>query len=404
MDAYLLVFAVAVSTTFVATPLVRWLSVRTGAIDQPEDRKVHPKATPTIGGLAMYVGLLAGIGVSFALPFFADVHEASPEPLATLVTCTMIVGLGIVDDVKGVRALTKLTAQIFVAGVLVLLGVQLAYLWVPFVSGDVDLTGQILVLSADLAVPLTILWVVAIANAVNLIDGLDGLAAGMVAIASAAFFVYMVDSDNSVFGDASEAALLAVIAAGICIGFLPWNFHPAKIFMGDTGSMLLGLIVAIATISGIGRNPYPPSPGDFAAIAGPLLVPLLALFIPFLDVVAAIVRRTRRGQGIGNADKEHLHHRLMDIGHSHRKAVLLMYLWSALISGSALAVGLIDGRVTVGLILLGALLLFLATVLPRVAERRRDGDGNGDGHDGGSGGGRPAVDPGEAPPLGTPGG
>ena len=380
MSAYLVVFLAAALTTEVATPLVRVLSIRTGAIDRPEDRKVHPRPTPTMGGLAMYLGVLVALGVSWVLPFFDEVHAASPEPLAVLVACTLMVGLGVVDDAKGTTALTKLTAQIFIAGVVVLLGVQLAYLWVPFVAADQDALVQIVILSADLAVPLTIVWVVAIANAVNLVDGLDGLAAGMVGIASAAFFGYMVGTEN-VFGDASEAALLAAITGGICIGFLPWNFHPAKMFMGDSGSMLLGVLVAIATISGIGRNPYPPSPGDFAAIAGPLVVLLLVLFIPFLDVVAAIIRRTRRGQGVGHPDKEHLHHRLMDIGHSHRRAVLLMYLWSALVSGSTLAVGLVDGRLTVGLILLGALLLFLATVLPPLAARRRNGngDGNGDG-------------------------
>jgi UDP-GlcNAc:undecaprenyl-phosphate GlcNAc-1-phosphate transferase len=232
----------------------------------------------------------------------------------------------------------------------------------------------VVVLDPDLAVPLTILWVVAIANAVNLVDGLDGLAAGMIAIAAAAFFVYTIRTPST-FGDVSPAALLSAITVGVCLGFLPWNFHPAKIFMGDSGSLLLGMLLAIATIDGVGLNPLPPSGGDIAAIAGVLVVPLLVLFIPFLDVVLAIARRTWRGQGIGHADKEHIHHRLMDIGHSHRRAVLLMYLWSALISASALAVGLIDGRTTVGLVLLAALVLFLVTALPALDRWRRRGDG-----------------------------
>ena len=148
-----------------------------------------------------------------------------------------------------------------------------------------------------MSVLLTVLWVVAIVNAVNLVDGLDGLAAGMVAIASGSFFVYMVRSP-SLFGDASAAALLSCITAGICVGFLPWNFHPARIFMGDSGAMLLGMLLAIATISGVGRNPIPPSGGDLAVIAIPLLVPLLVLAVPFLDVLLAIVRRAaRRGMG-----------------------------------------------------------------------------------------------------------
>jgi UDP-GlcNAc:undecaprenyl-phosphate GlcNAc-1-phosphate transferase len=191
----------------------------------------------------------------------------------------------------------------------------------------------------------------------------------MVAIASSALFVYIVRSP-SLLGDASQAALLSAITAGICLGFLPWNFYPAKIFMGDTGSMLLGMLLALATISGIGRNPIPPSTDDLVAIAGSVAVLLLVLAIPFLDVVLAVIRRTWRGQGIGHADKEHLHHRLVDIGHGHRQAVLLMYLWSALISGCGLVVGLITGRFLVGVIIAGAIVLFIATAFPRLARPR----------------------------------
>ena len=140
--------------------------------------------------------------------------------------------------------------------------------------------------------------------------------------------------------------------------------------MGDTGSMLLGMLLAIATVSGIGRNPLPPSTDDLVAIAGSVAVLLLVLAIPFLDVVLAIIRRTWRGQGIGHADKEHLHHRLMDIGHGHRQAVLLMYLWSALISGCGLVVGLITGRFLVGVIVAGAVILFIATAFPLLAKPR----------------------------------
>jgi UDP-GlcNAc:undecaprenyl-phosphate GlcNAc-1-phosphate transferase len=250
----------------------------------------------------------------------------------------------------------------------VLLGVQLAYFILPGAGTAV--------LGADDAVPLTILWVIAAVNAINLVDGLDGLAAGMVAIAAAAFFVFMIRG-----GDTSDtgtvAALLSVVAVGICVGFLPWNFHPAKIFMGDTGAMLLGMILAIATIAGVGLDPFPPTGGDVAVIALPLLVPLLVLGIPFLDVVLAVVRRMRRGLGIAHADKEHIHHQLMLIGHGHRQAVLLMYLWSALLAGSALAIGWIDGRIAVGAILVCALILFLVTALPRFLAQRRNGNHNG---------------------------
>jgi UDP-GlcNAc:undecaprenyl-phosphate GlcNAc-1-phosphate transferase len=358
--AYVVVFLATSLTTFAVTPLVRRFVVRIGAIDYPSDRKVHPTPTPTMGGLAMYAGFLVGLGVSRFLPFFSEMNRRSTEPLAALVTCTLMVALGAIDDKRGTSALAKFTAQVFIAGVLVLTGVQLLYFWLPWFG--------IVSIGSDLGVPLTILWVVLVANAVNLIDGLDGLAAGMVTIAAGGFFVYMVRAP-SLFGSASPAPLLSMIVAGICVGFLPWNFNPARIFMGDSGSMLLGMLLSLATISGFGRNPYPPSGGDLAVIAIPILVPLLVLAVPLLDVVLAIVRRVRKGISIGHADKEHIHHRLMDIGHTHRGAVLLMYLWSALLSGSALAVGLIDGRLAVGAILTVAGVLFLITALPRLVNR-----------------------------------
>ena len=365
MNAYLIIFLASAGTTFVATPVVRRMVMRVGAVYQPNDRTVHASPTPTMGGIAMYAGFLVAMAIAFVLPFFAEVRRGSPVPLAALVTCTLMFGLGLIDDRRRISALAKFTTQVFIGGVLVLMGAALLFFWIPGLG--------IVYVSTDLAVLLTILWVALFANAVNLVDGLDGLAAGMIAIAATAFFIFLVRTPSA-FGDASAAALLSAITVGVCLGFLPWNFYPAKIFMGDCGSLLLGMLLAIATIDGFGRNPYEPGGGDIAAVIGVILVPLLVLFIPFLDVVLAIARRTWRGQGIGHADKEHIHHRLMDIGHSHRRAVLLMYLWSGLISASALAVGLIDGRTTVGLVLLAALALFLVTALPALDRWRRRGD------------------------------
>ena len=359
MLPYAVAFAVSGVVAFVATPFVRRLSLRLGWIDHPSDRKVHPKPTPTAGGLAIFVGVLAGLGVSRVLPALTGLHQTTSVLDAALVAAVVIVLVGLIDDTRGLSPLGKLAGQVLAAGLLVLAGVQLLYFYFP---------GQgVLSLSPDLAVPLTVLWVAGMVNAVNLVDGLDGLAAGMVAIGAIAFFVYMALGPTA-GPEPSSAALLSAIVAGAALGFLPWNFFPARIFMGDTGSGLLGLMMAVATISGVGRNPFPPSGGDLAAVAIPVVLPLLVLAIPLLDVVLAIVRRMRKGLGVHHADKEHIHHRLMDIGHSQRQAVVLMYAWSALISASALAVAFIDGRLLV--IAVVAVAVLVAAVLPPLVRDR----------------------------------
>jgi UDP-GlcNAc:undecaprenyl-phosphate GlcNAc-1-phosphate transferase len=358
---YLIVFGVSALTAFVSTPLVRRAAVASGAIDRPSDRKVHPKPTPTVGGLAIFMAVLAGWGVSHGMDFFDRMYRVSSEPLGVLVAGGVIMVVGAVDDIRGTTVPVKLSGQILASGLLVLFGVQLLYFWFP---------GQgILSLGSDLAVPLSILWTIAMMNAVNLIDGLDGLAPGLVAIAAVAFFTYIHLSPQSPFygpATGTPAALLSAIAAGGALGFLPWNFHPSRIFMGDSGAMLLGLLLAAATISGVGRSPLPPSGGDLAAFSIPVVIPLLVLAVPFVDVGFAIARRLIRRRPITAPDKEHIHHRLMDFGHSHRQAVLLMYLWSILLSGSALAVALLNGRLLVGGICVASLVIILATALPRL--------------------------------------
>jgi UDP-GlcNAc:undecaprenyl-phosphate/decaprenyl-phosphate GlcNAc-1-phosphate transferase len=361
LTPYLVVFGVTFVVSFLATPVIRKLALKVGAVDRPSDRKVHPRPTPTMGGLALFLAVAVGLAVAHQLHFaeFRTLFRTSLEPTGVLVACAVVVAIGVYDDIRGTAAPVKLAGQIMAAGLLVLFGVQLLYFFFP---------GQgLLILGSDLAVPLTVIWVVGMVNAVNLIDGLDGLAAGMVAIAAIAFFMYMyrAPSPGGIEPGNAGAALLSALAAGAALGFLPWNFHPAKIFMGDSGSMLLGILLAAATIMGVGRNFEPPSGGDLAAFSIPVLVPLVILAVPFLDVVLAIFRRMRRGRPVTHADKEHIHHRLMDFGHSHRQAVLLMYLWSALISASVLAVALLNGRLVVGAIGLAAMLIIVATAIPR---------------------------------------
>ncbi|HEX6262135.1 MAG TPA: MraY family glycosyltransferase, partial [Actinomycetota bacterium] len=285
------------------------------------------------------------------------------EPLGVAIAGTVIVALGAFDDVRGMAAPAKVAGQILAGGILILFGVQLVYFWLPGIG--------LLSLSPDLAVPLTLLWVLAMVNALNLIDGLDGLAAGVAAIAAGAFFVYAFQAADPTFalesgsGGVSPAALFTALVVGAAIGFLPYNLHPARIFMGDSGSMLLGLVLAAATVSGVGRTDAPANP-DFAALAIPVMIPVLVLAVPITDVVLAVIRRLRRGRAIFRPDKEHIHHRLLEIGHSHRTAVLLMYLWSSLLAASALAITYIRSRALAIVLLAAVLLILVGTAVPRV--------------------------------------
>jgi UDP-GlcNAc:undecaprenyl-phosphate/decaprenyl-phosphate GlcNAc-1-phosphate transferase len=357
---HLAVFLAAAVAAFGATPVVRRLAVRFGAIDRPSDRKVHPKPTPTLGGIALWFAILVGLGVARLIPWFRELFVVSFEPLGALLAGTAVMLLGAYDDVRGLSVPAKLAGQVLAAGVLMLFGVELLFFWFPGLG--------VLSLSADLSVPLTLIWVLAMVNAVNLIDGLDGLAAGVVAIAAAAFFIYMVRTPSPIYPGPSPASLLTAVVAGACIGFLPHNLHPARIFMGDSGSMLLGVVMAAATISGVGETEAPTGT-QFAALAIPVFIPVLVLAVPLTDVALAIVRRLRRRRPVTRPDKEHIHHRLLEIGHTHRQAVLLMYLWSALLGGAALAVTFVRSTALGAGLLAAVAVVLLGTSLPRMLRR-----------------------------------
>jgi UDP-GlcNAc:undecaprenyl-phosphate GlcNAc-1-phosphate transferase len=360
---YAIVFLASAGTVLVTTPLVRLLAIRIGAIDRPSDRKVHPKPTPTLGGVAILFGVLVGLGVAYLIPAFRQIYQDSSELQGVLVAAVVITALGLIDDLKAISAPAKVAGQVLVAGLLILNGVELLFFWFP--------SQGVISLGSDLAVPLTVAWVLLMVNAINLIDGLDGLAAGIVVIAASGFFVWAYVSP-SLFGQQfSAASLLSAVAVGAAVGFLPYNFYPAKIFMGDSGSMLLGVLLAAATISGVGQT-IQPSGGDIAAFSIPVLIPLIVLAVPLADVGMAVIRRLRRHRPIFAPDKEHLHHQLREIGHTHRQAVLLMYFWSLLLVGSALAVTFINGRAILTLILVTAVTLIGLTFIPRrIRESRR---------------------------------
>jgi UDP-GlcNAc:undecaprenyl-phosphate GlcNAc-1-phosphate transferase len=327
MLAYGVVFLVAAAVTYLLTPAVWRMSVRWGAVVVPDERRIHERPTPTLGGIAMLAALLAALAVAWLLPAFRPVFESS-EPFGVAVAAVVILAIGMLDDLREVSAPAKVAGQVLAASVLGLAGVTMFYFRVPF--------ADFYVLSPDLGFLVTVLWVVGMANAVNLIDGLDGLAAGVVAIAAGAFFIYSYRlSDVGLLAPDNMAPLVVAITCGLCVGFLPHNFHPAKVFMGDSGSMLLGLLMAATTISVGGRTADQFS-GQTYFFFAPLVIPFVILGVPFVDTALAIVRRARRKTALSQADKEHLHHRLMRQGHGHTRSVLILWAWTAILSGVVL--------------------------------------------------------------------
>jgi UDP-GlcNAc:undecaprenyl-phosphate/decaprenyl-phosphate GlcNAc-1-phosphate transferase len=325
---YVLTLLVTAAVTYVLTPLVRRLAIRVGAMHEARDRDVHVVPIPRFGGLAMYGGLAAGLLVADQIPQLRQGFVNTGMVVGLMAAGGLLVAIGIIDDRWGMSALTKLAGQVAAGGILVATGTQLN--WLPEPGGSTFLP------DTDQATLITILVVVATINAVNFIDGLDGLAAGIVAIAAISFFLYYYRLTQVIdVSSLAAPALASAVLIGMCLGFLPHNFSPAKIFMGDSGSMLLGLLLAYAPISSISSldpallarvNRYPE--------IMPLLLPAALLVIPYADLLLAVVRRTRAGTSPFTADRKHLHHRLLDIGHSQRSSVLIMYLWAVLFSGS----------------------------------------------------------------------
>jgi UDP-GlcNAc:undecaprenyl-phosphate GlcNAc-1-phosphate transferase len=313
---------------------VRRLAVRFSIIVLPDERRVHERPTPTVGGAAMYLGLLISMIVASQLSGLSVLFRGSSDPLGLVLATSMIFAVGMVDDLRDMSPPAKLSGQILAGLVLYLFGINMLYFRTPF-AGTV-------VLSADLIPVLTVIWVVGMANAVNLVDGLDGLAAGIVAIAAAAFFFYSHQLITAGTIQPGSGPLFCAIIVGICAGFLPHNFHPARIFMGDAGALMLGLLMAASTMSVVGQTDQDFSGRTFFFFA-PVLIPFLILGIPILDTSFAILRRAGRRMNPAMADKNHLHHRLMRLGHGQTRSVLILWAWTALLSGLVLAPSYVKG-------------------------------------------------------------
>ncbi|RGS73702.1 MraY family glycosyltransferase [Mitsuokella sp. AF21-1AC] len=324
MPDYMLAFVIAAGVALLVTPGVICFAAKTGAMDAPDPRKVHKKPIPRIGGIGIYFAFM--VAVLSVLSFTEVTHEVMTELIGLMVSGTLIVIVGVIDDYKNLPAKVKLLGQIIAACVLVIaFDVRIDFITDPF--GDYFYLEW-------LAIPATVFWLVGLTNTVNLIDGLDGLAAGVSTIASITIFLVALQQGIML------VAVLTAALAGAAFGFLYYNFNPAKIFMGDSGSQFLGFMLAGISVIGAVKSA--------ATIA--LIVPILALGLPILDTTFAIVRRYRGGVPIFKPDKGHLHHRLLDLGFSQRQAVLLMYVISAMLGLSAVALTEVSSQIAIAIV------------------------------------------------------
>ena len=336
---YAVVFVVAVTTTALATWPAISLATAIGYVDVPKDRQVHARVTPYGGGAAMFVGFCVAMATAAAIPQFRPLFHASSEALGVVFAGTAIFIVGLIDDLRDMSAPAKMAGQVLAASILYFCGATMYQFHIP-------LTGQFVVLSPSIIPLVTAVWVIALTNAVNLIDGLDGLASGIVSIGSAALALYGLKLEGlGLLPLSNIGPLIAIIACGICLGFLVFNFHPAKIFMGDAGALFLGLLLSASTMVIGGRTP--PASGITYFFFAPLFLPFFILGIPILDMVMAFIRRTAKGTGFSTADKDHIHHRLLRLGHGHRRAVLTLWAWTAVLSSLVLTPLFIPSLTTV---------------------------------------------------------
>lgn len=325
MRVYLLMMLIAASITFLLVPVVLRLALRWGAMTQVRKRDVHTVPIPRLGGLAMFVAFAATLAVASRIPYLHAVLGPNSQAWAILAGAAVMCLVGVADDIWELDWYTKLAGEILAAGVMAWAGVQ--FITVPFMGLTVG--------SSRLAAVGSILVVVVVANAVNFMDGLDGLATGIVGIAGFSFFVYCyILTRNNTPGDyTSVGCAVAAALVGACAGFLPHNFHPARIFMGDSGSLTLGLIIAGAGIQVTGQtDPANTSVGHAIPAYLPLLLAVAVILLPLVDFVWAVLRRLARGQSPFYADAGHLHHRVLHRAQSHVVAVLILYMWAVIFS------------------------------------------------------------------------
>lgn len=338
-----LVILVAAVLTFLVTGIVRSVLVRTGKVAEIRLRDSHSQPTPQLGGVAMFVGFMAAIFLASQLPALTrGFMPVTPEISAVIWSAIAIVIVGVVDDLYELGAWVKLVGQIVAAALLSILGLSWTILFVPFGGGTTVLLDQFQ--SSILTTFVTVLLI----NAINFVDGLDGLAAGLGLIAGGAILVFsltvLYDQGGAV--SAYPPAIMSAALVGMCLGFLPHNFEPSRIFMGDSGAMLIGLLLAAASTSASGKitqSLY--GTADVVALVSPFIVVCAAVFVPVLDLVWAVIRRVSQGKSPFAADKAHIHHRLLSLGHTHRRTVLVLYLWVMAVAFGAVSYSIVPPAV-----------------------------------------------------------
>jgi UDP-GlcNAc:undecaprenyl-phosphate/decaprenyl-phosphate GlcNAc-1-phosphate transferase len=339
---YAILIAVACIATLVLTPIVRNRTVKRGLVDRPGGRKVHEKEISRLGGVAIFGGFCAALIAEWIGETYFSwnpvLHEGGPPLWGTLAGLVVIFIVGVVDDLRNVRPGVKFAGQVLAACLPIAGGLAIDYIGNPVDGGLLQL--------GVLSIPITLLWIVGFTNVINLIDGLDGLAAGVSAIAATSFLLLAIQMNTA------APALIAAALIGACLGFLRYNFNPASIIMGDSGAMFLGFALGAMSLAGVMKS--------VAAVA--LAVPLLIIGIPVFDTASAIIRRWRHGRPIQEADNGHIHHRLLYRGFNQRQTVLIIYAWSIGLAGGAYAMRYVP---TLGKWILFATLATLSWLMAR---------------------------------------
>ena len=360
MRVDLFIAAVAGGITWLITPLIRHIAIRIGAVGKVRARDVHTIPTPRMGGLGMLAGFIGAMLVASRVPFISVLFRSRHQAWVVMAGAVLICLLGMADDLWDLDWMLKMAGQLLIAVFVAWGGLQIISL--PL--------GSLVTASPSISITITAFLIVASINAVNFVDGLDGLASGIVAIGGIAFAIYSYIIARSSPSYASMATLIDVAMVGICVGFILHNWHPAKLFMGDSGSMLLGYLITCASIIMTGRlDPASIHASVYLPVFMPILLPILVLFLPVLDMCMAIVRRLAKGQSPMHPDRMHLHHRMLKIGHSVQGAVLTLWGWAALISFGSIMILFFRARyVAIGMAV-ATVVLAVVTMYPYLRHR-----------------------------------